>query len=153
MTSSADIAKAIADANGNVLAIIRGGGDSHEFALFDTLPVLKALAGQKAYRILGIGHSTTSSLADLVCDCRTDTPTEAGVHIWEMVEKHKANELKISRLEKEIETLRSDLLNARNEAAVQMQSATRGRPHLITAMVVGAIFVLIAVIITWLLKR
>jgi exodeoxyribonuclease VII large subunit len=150
MTNSAAIAKAISEASGNVLVVLRGGGDSNDFAPFDTLPVLTALAKHRAYRILGVGHSNTATLADLVCDCRANTPSDAGGHICELIEKHRADAQRIAGLETEIESLRSDLMNSRTELAMQRQQLQRQpAPRLLIVLVAAAILgVVIAVVLS-----
>jgi exodeoxyribonuclease VII large subunit len=68
MLDPSSLAKAISDADADILVVIRGGGDSDQFRVFDDQRVLKALAGNKAYRITGLGHTGNRTLADLIVD-------------------------------------------------------------------------------------
>lgn len=90
MLSASDIAGGVERATGNVIAIIRGGGDESQFDVFDMLVLLKSLADKKAYRVTGLGHSANRTLLDLVADFSANTPTHAGVHIRESVERARA---------------------------------------------------------------
>ena len=56
MTDPSAIARAIDQASGNVVVLIRGGGDDAEFTTFQHDDVVKALARKAAHRITGLGH-------------------------------------------------------------------------------------------------
>jgi exonuclease VII large subunit len=84
MTSPEEIAAGIMKSTGDVLVIIRGGGNSNDFECFNSTALLTEINKFQGYRILGIGHSSHTTLADCVCDYSASTPTRAGVHIKEM---------------------------------------------------------------------
>lgn len=92
MLSAADIAAGVARATGDVVAVIRGGGDDSQFEVFDMLPVLEAFASKPAYRVVGLGHTANRTLLDLFAEFSANTPTHAGVHIRELVD-HAAVEV------------------------------------------------------------
>lgn len=88
ITNGHQIAAAIQQAKGNVLVLIRGGGDASDFDVFSTRPVLEALASkEKVYRITGIGHSRTATVADWMVEHSAVTPTDAGNFIREQLEQ------------------------------------------------------------------
>lgn len=80
------IAEAIARASGNVLILIRGGGDAADFDVFDDPRVVEAMAAKRAYRVIGLGHSGNSTLLDLVAEHSAPTPAQAGMHVREQIE-------------------------------------------------------------------
>lgn len=84
MTSAEEIAAGVMKSTGDVLVIIRGGGNVNDFECFNSTVLLTAINKFQGYRILGIGHSSHTTLADCVCDYSASTPTRAGVHIKEM---------------------------------------------------------------------
>lgn len=60
-----------------VLVIIRGGGSTDDLAAFNDEPLVRAIAASRIPTLVGIGHETDESLADLVCDKRAVTPSNA----------------------------------------------------------------------------
>lgn len=85
MTDASAIARAVEGATGNVLVLIRGGGDEGDFLVFQDERVVKALARKAAHRVTGLGHSGNLTYADLVADFCTTTPTGAGAYVREQV--------------------------------------------------------------------
>jgi hypothetical protein len=81
------IAQAIGQARTDIVMLIRGGGAAADFEVFDDARVVSALAGQSAYRVIGLGHSGNATLLDLICDHSARTPAQAGLHVREMVEE------------------------------------------------------------------
>ena len=84
--SADSLVQAIDRANGDIVAIIRGGGDEAQFDVFDDERVVRAFAAKMAYRVVGLGHSANSTMLDLVADFSANTPTHAGVHIRDAIE-------------------------------------------------------------------
>ncbi|MFR8054646.1 MAG: exodeoxyribonuclease VII large subunit [Bilophila wadsworthia] len=68
MTDPSAIARAIDQASGNVVVLIRGGGDDAEFTTFQHDDVVKALARKAAHRITGLGHYGNLTYADIIAD-------------------------------------------------------------------------------------
>lgn len=87
ITQAVAVANAIKQASGDIVMVIRGGGDVGEFAVFDDPRVVTALANSPAYRVVGLGHSGNRTLLDLVADFSARTPAQAGLHIREEVER------------------------------------------------------------------
>lgn len=61
----------------DVLAIIRGGGSADDLAAFNDEPLVRAIAASRVPTIVGVGHETDTSLADMVADVRAATPSNA----------------------------------------------------------------------------
>ncbi|MDK9702458.1 MAG: hypothetical protein OEL20_04910 [Sulfuritalea sp.] len=87
ITQAVAVANAIKQARGDIVMVIRGGGDVGEFAVFDDPRVVTALANNTAYRVVGLGHSGNRTLLDLVADFSARTPAQAGLHVREEVER------------------------------------------------------------------
>ncbi|MBC7746566.1 exodeoxyribonuclease VII large subunit [Pedobacter sp.] len=60
-----------------VIALIRGGGSADDLAAFNDEPLVRAIASSRVPIIVGVGHETDTSLADLVADVSAVTPTNA----------------------------------------------------------------------------
>jgi exodeoxyribonuclease VII large subunit len=115
ITRKEDIAAAINESSGDIIVIIRGGGDEGQFEVFNQMIVIEALAKNPGYRILGLGHSNDSTLIELVSDYAANTPAQAGTHIKEMIslyrEKTGAINKLLSSLEAERMRFESALIN------------------------------------------
>lgn len=84
------IVKAISESDGNdIVMLIRGGGDAADFEVFDDPRVVNALAEQRAYRIVGLGHTGNNTLLDLVADYSANTPAQAGVYVRERIARRQ----------------------------------------------------------------
>ncbi len=62
-----------------VIVIIRGGGSADDLSTFNDEPLVRAIAASRIPTLVGVGHETDQSLADLVADVRAATPTNAAV--------------------------------------------------------------------------
>lgn len=60
-----------------VIVIIRGGGSADDLSTFNDEPLVRAIAGSRIPTLVGVGHETDESLADLVADVRAATPSNA----------------------------------------------------------------------------
>ncbi len=60
-----------------VIIVIRGGGSADDLSVFNDEPLVRALAASRVPTLVGIGHETDMSLADLVADVRAATPSNA----------------------------------------------------------------------------
>lgn len=75
------IGEAVSQTNADVIAMIRGGGDSSEFRPLNDPELLTRWMNKDAYTVSGFGHDTDSTLLDPVCDHSSATPTAAAEHI------------------------------------------------------------------------
>ena len=71
----------------NVVAIVRGGGATHEFNIFDDIQVCERFAGINCHKIIGLGHDSNRSLLELVTDHSLQTPTAVGSYINTNIQK------------------------------------------------------------------
>ncbi len=118
------IATAIRDAAADVVVIIRGGGSSQDFEVFDDVRVIVALAEQRAHRVVGLGHSGNTSLLELVADVTANTPAQAGTYIRERVQ-HRQRMLGDAGRELRLAKERAENLEKeRNIAQSQLQTAS-----------------------------
>lgn len=60
-----------------VIVIIRGGGSADDLSVFNDEPLVREIAASRVPTLVGVGHETDSSLADLVSDVRAATPSNA----------------------------------------------------------------------------
>lgn len=60
-----------------VIVIIRGGGSAGDLSAFNDEPLVRAIASSRIPTLVGVGHETDESLADLVADVRASTPSNA----------------------------------------------------------------------------
>lgn len=81
------------DGRAEVLILSRGGGAVEELACFNDEQVVRAIANCSIPVVTGIGHQRDESLADLVADFATHTPTAAAEQVVpelsELYEQHK----------------------------------------------------------------
>lgn len=61
-----------------VLVVVRGGGSADDLSVFNDEQLVRAIAGSRIPTIVGIGHETDETLAELVADVRASTPSNAG---------------------------------------------------------------------------
>lgn len=60
-----------------VLVIVRGGGDADDLAAFNDEGLVRAIAASRIPTLVGVGHEIDITLADLACDKRAATPSNA----------------------------------------------------------------------------
>jgi len=60
-----------------VLIIIRGGGSADDLLAFNDERLARTIASSRIPTLVGVGHETDNSLADLVADVRAATPSNA----------------------------------------------------------------------------
>lgn len=60
-----------------VLVIIRGGGSADDLAAFNDELLVREIAASRIPTMVGVGHETDVSLADLVADVQAATPSNA----------------------------------------------------------------------------
>lgn len=75
------IRRIIKDGRADILIVARGGGATEDLACFNDERVVRAIAECPIPVISGIGHQRDETLADLVADVCTHTPTAAAEYI------------------------------------------------------------------------
>jgi exodeoxyribonuclease VII large subunit len=85
LLNASAIAQRIQQAKGDILVLIRGGGDPVQFEVLESRSVVEALARRDAFRVLGVGHAGTASLLEFVCDHVANTPSGAGTFIRDQI--------------------------------------------------------------------
>ncbi|NTW62469.1 exodeoxyribonuclease VII large subunit [Candidatus Saccharibacteria bacterium] len=60
-----------------VVVIIRGGGSADDLLAFNDESLVRAIARSRIPTVVGVGHETDLSLADMVADVRAATPSNA----------------------------------------------------------------------------
>lgn len=60
-----------------VVAIIRGGGSADDLSAFNDELLVREIAASRVPTLIGVGHETDTSLADLAADVRAATPSNA----------------------------------------------------------------------------
>lgn len=61
----------------DVLVLIRGGGSADDLAAFNDEKLVREIATSRIPTLVGVGHETDTSLADMVADVRAATPSNA----------------------------------------------------------------------------
>jgi len=61
----------------DVIVIIRGGGSSDDLAVFNDEKLVRKVASSRIPTLVGIGHETDITLAELASDVRASTPSNA----------------------------------------------------------------------------
>ena len=131
MNDAEDTASGIRRATGNVLVLIRGGGDPAEFEVFDQKCVLHAWAGKNAFKALGLGHEGTGgTLLDFISDYVGSTPTAVGsflaqrmLSIEQRRQKYEALTGRCEALDQENRKLKNELTRAGEFRAHEVQHA------------------------------
>ena len=60
-----------------IIVIIRGGGSADDLSGFNDEPLVRAIVASRIPTLVGVGHETDESLADLVADVSAATPSNA----------------------------------------------------------------------------
>lgn len=104
-----------------VLVIARGGGSADDLAIFNDEQLVRAIAASRTPTLVGVGHETDISLADLVADVRAATPSNAAqilvpdrqALIGELAQREH-------RLAERIESRLAEVRHLVNTAAIRM---------------------------------
>lgn len=65
----------------DIVVVIRGGGGSDAFDIFNDEKVLNAFSNLNGYRIVGLGHNSDVTLLDYLADHSAITPSDAGIYL------------------------------------------------------------------------
>ena len=95
-----ELSAAINNCRDDIIVIIRGGGDSSQFEVFDQKIVVEAFSRYPGYRVCGLGHTAQFTLLDRLADFSANTPTAAGYHLREQFTEIAWLHYKILLLEK-----------------------------------------------------
>lgn len=60
-----------------VIVVIRGGGSADDLAAFNDEQLVRQIASSRVPTLVGVGHETDTTLADLAADVRAATPSNA----------------------------------------------------------------------------
>jgi exodeoxyribonuclease VII large subunit len=74
----------------DALVVIRGGGSADDLAAFSHEDVVRAVAASRIPTIVGVGHETDESLAELAADKRASTPS----HVAQIIVPDKNDVIK-----------------------------------------------------------
>lgn len=144
-----DLLRTINSAQGNIIVIIRGGGDANDLNIFDHPEVLHKISHLNAYRVAGIGHSANHNLINTVVDFSATTPTAAGIHIKEQLLYNKKNNWAMSNLKKTNKALEEQIHHMQrqhdqmNERLINLPTENR---HNYSPWLIGIIIILILII-------
>ncbi len=105
-----------------VIVMIRGGGSADDLAAFNDELLVREIAASRVPTLVGVGHETDISLADLVADRRAATPSNAAQIIVpdrRELTKHMQYRMNtvIAQLVQEIDSLR-DTTRLRLQSAI-----------------------------------
>ncbi|HCQ9811477.1 hypothetical protein I1W56_15535 [Acinetobacter baumannii] len=101
----------------DIVVIIRGGGSSEAFDIFNDEKVLKAFSNLNGYRIVGLGHNSDVTLLDYLADHSAITPSDAGIHLKEQFDELfsrndilEQQKIKIFKLESDLKAKSDDVI-------------------------------------------
>ena len=101
-----------------VIFICRGGGAKTELAIFDSPQVLDAIASSPIPVVIGVGHSTDTTAADLVCYASLPTPSAAAD--WLIARRQDAE---LQRTSADLDRRTFAVVRSQAEAEAQMMEA------------------------------
>ncbi len=88
------------------VVVIRGGGSQDDLASFSAEQVVRAVAASRIPTIVGVGHESDTSLAELAADKRASTPSNAAELLVPNIKDEKSRLVSLSKsLNAKLETL------------------------------------------------
>lgn len=140
--SPESIAEAVAKADGEVVVLIRGGGNDQDFYALEHPTILDAFCDKDAYRIVALGHSGNMTLLGHICEFSANTPTAAAVHICEQVREQAGARIAIERARVEKKSREKEV--ARLQALMEGERKTFARK---LGWLIDALMILSAVVL------
>lgn len=104
-----------------VIVIVRGGGSAEDLAAFNDEPLTRAIAASRVPTLVGVGHETDITLADMVADQRASTPSNAAQIL--VPDKNQIIEGSHYTLKRMIERVKNQLDARQREVADVMQNS------------------------------
>lgn len=101
----------------DVTVLIRGGGDTSAFEIFDNPQVLEAFNQLNGYKIVGLGHDTDISIIDYLADYSGVSPTEAGVHLRENIKYYDG-------LHEQVDSCSAEIMGLKQKVAERAKRIT-----------------------------
>jgi exodeoxyribonuclease VII large subunit len=99
--SEADLDPAV-----DAIVMVRGGGSMEDLWAFNDEALARAIASTQKTVVVGVGHETDTTLADLVADIRAATPTAAAQLIAQQDETLRDQLLALDRAQRQLITSR-----------------------------------------------
>lgn len=151
-----EILKSIDKVSGNVMAIIRGGGDTNALRIFDEDALLEKISALKIYRIAGIGHSADHNLINAVVDYSATTPTDAGQHLKEQLQQNNKDNWEVNKLKEKVRAYEQELLQLQKEnVALQghNQNTTPAQIHQNNHLIIMIIIIAVGLFMLYLMLK
>ena len=103
-----------------VIVIVRGGGSKDDLVAFDHERVVRAIASSRVPTLVAIGHERDESLAELACDVRASTPSNAA----EILVPDLKHELKLlEQIMYTMQDIRTRIIQAKRDEIDQYKEA------------------------------
>ncbi|MDW3027064.1 exodeoxyribonuclease VII large subunit [Acinetobacter baumannii] len=93
----------------DVVVVIRGGGSSEAFDIFNDEKVLNTFSNLNGYRIVGLGHDSDVTLLDYLADHSAITPSDAGMHLKQQFDELFSRNYTLEQQKTQILKLKDDL--------------------------------------------
>lgn len=106
----------------DIIAIVRGGGDSSNFDAFNDYELCKTVANFQVPIITGIGHEINQNIIDLVANTSAMVPAEAAETI---IEHNREFEFKIDEIGRNIALFSRDKIKAEEKSILEQENNLR----------------------------
>ncbi len=104
-----------------VIVVVRGGGSADDLAAFNDEPLVRAIAASRVPTLVGVGHETDITLADMVADSRASTPSNAAQIL--VPDKNQIIEGAHYTLKRMLERTKNQLDSKQREVSEGLQSS------------------------------